>query len=167
MGAVVDTGNPIWVVEHPEVTMEVLGPYALTTHCRDTVIWEHPRGCAAQWTALGEGNVDMVRIAALHKQLCPATPLLLEIITGRPPQVLPYYEKDWWKWFPKMPASEFARFAALAKKGHPFMGSMVIEDSPGQKPVEYIEALKEQQRTDLARSMEFAQKQLGVGIRWK
>lgn len=167
VGSCLDTGNPMWVMEDPQVTLEILGPYAVTTHVRDSVVFEHPRGAAAQWVALGDGIIDWTAFFTLYQKVCPKSLLQLEIITGRPPQILPYYEKDWWKWFPKMPASEFARFAALAKKGHPFMGSMVIEDSPGKKPAEYIDALKEQQRTDLGRSIEFAQKQLGLGIRWK
>ena len=167
VGSCLDTGNPLWVMEDPQVTLEILGPYAVTTHVRDAVVFEHPRGAAAQWVALGDGVIDWTAFFTLYQKVCPKSLLQLEIITGRPPQILPYFEKDWWKWFPKLPANEFARFVALAKKGHPFMGSMVIEDSPGQKPAEYIEALKEQQRTDLARSIDFAQKQLGLGLRWK
>jgi sugar phosphate isomerase/epimerase len=167
VGSCLDTGNPMWVMEDPQVALEILGPYVVTTHVRDSVVFEHPRGAAAQWVALGDGIIDWTAFFSLFRQVCPKALLQLEIITGRPPQVLPYYEKEWWKWFPKMPASEFARFAALAKKGHPFMGSMVIEDSPGAKPAEYLEALREQQRADLTRSIEFAQKQLGLGIRWK
>jgi len=162
-----DTGNPMWVMEDPQVTLEILGPYALTTHVRDSVVFEHPRGAAAQWVALGEGVIDWTAFLGLYRKLCPEALLQLEIITGRPPQVLPYYESAWWKWFPKMPASEFARFAALAHKGHPFMGTMVIEDAPGTRPGEYTEALKQQQRLDLERSIRFAQQELGLGIRWK
>jgi sugar phosphate isomerase/epimerase len=165
VGSCLDTGNPMWVMEDPQLTLEILGPYAVTTHVRDSVIFEHPRGAAAQWVALGDGIIDWTAFFTLYQKVCPKSLLQLEIITGRPPQILSYFEKDWWKWFPKMPASDFARFMALAKKGHPFMGSMVIEDSPGKKPPEYIEALKEQQRTDLSRSIEFAQKQLGLGLR--
>ena len=91
----------------------------------------------------------------------------LEIITGRPPTVLPYLERDFWKAFSKMPASEFARFVALAKSGHPFMGAMVIEDVPGQQPGVMTEALKEQQRIDLERSFEYARRKLNVGINWR
>lgn len=165
VGSCLDTGNPMWVMEDPQLTLEVLGPYVLTTHVRDSVVFEHPRGAAAQWVALGDGIIDWNAFFTLYRKVCPKSLLQLEIITGRPPQILPYFERDWWKWFPKMPASDFARFTALAKKGHPFMGSMVIEDSPGKKPAEYTEALKEQQRTDLSRSIEYAQKQLGLGIR--
>jgi sugar phosphate isomerase/epimerase len=163
VGANLDTGNPMWVAEDPVVTMEILGPYTLTTHVRDSAVFEHPRGAAAQWVALGEGNVDLPRIVELHRKLCPQAAMQLEIITGRPPRIVPYLEPEFWKAFPKTLGSEFARFVELAKKGHPFMGSMVIEDSPGKKPAEYMEALKEQQEVDLARSLEYARTKLGAG----
>ena len=54
--------------------------------------------------------------------------------------MLPYLEADFWKAFPKMPAWEFARFVSLAKSGRPFMGAMVIEDVPGNKPAVMQEA---------------------------
>lgn len=160
VGACLDTGNPIWCAEHPEVALEVLGPYAVTTHCRDTAIWEHPRGCAAHWTALGEGSIDMAKIGALQKKLCPETPLHLEIITGRPPRVVPYLEDSFWKGFPKARANEFARFVALAKQGHPLMTPMVIEDAPGEKVPEYQAALKKQQLVDLERSLAYAKEKM-------
>jgi len=163
-----DTGNPIWCIEDPFVTLETLAPYVVTTHVRDSAVFEHPRGAAGQWVALGDGSVDMVRFVERFRQLCPKSSMQLEIITGRPPTVLPYFERDFWKAFSKMPAWEFARFVSLAKAGHPFMGAMVIEDVPGRKPVAIMtEALKEQQRIDLERSFEYARMKLDVGINWR
>ena len=91
----------------------------------------------------------------------------MEVITGRPPRVVPYLEQDFWKAFPKALAGEFARFVALAKAGRPFMGAMVIEDVAGQRPAIMSEALKEQQRIDLERSLEYAKRKLDVGIAWR
>ena len=139
----------------------------VTTHIRDSAVFEHPRGAAGQWVALGDGNLDLVGFVREFRRLCPASSMQLEIITGRPPTVLPYFEPEFWKAFPKMPAWEFARFVALAKGGHPFMGAMVIEDVAGQKPAVMNEALKEQQRLDLERSFEYARKKLDVGINWR
>ena len=126
-------GQSDLVVEDPFVTLETLAPYVVTTHVRDSVVFEDARGAAGQWVALGDGNVDLVRFVREFRQLCPHSSMQLEIITGRPPRVLPYLEADFWKAFPKMPAWEFARFVALAKSGHPFMGAMVIEDVPGKR----------------------------------
>ena len=166
VGSCLDTGNPMWVVEDPLVTLETLGPYVVTTHVRDSAVFEHPHGAAAQWVALGDGSVDLHRFVALYRKLCPNAAMQLEIITGRPPTVLPYLEPDFWKVFEQKPAWEFARFVALAKSGHPYMGPMVI-GGPGKPPPVIEAALKEQQRTDLERSLEYAKKSLGVGVQWQ
>lgn len=167
VGACLDTGNPIWCAEHPEVTMDVLAPLTVTTHIRDTAIFEHPRGCAAHWTAVGDGAVDFARIVALHRQLCPQASMQLEIITGRPPRVVPFLEDEFWKAFPKARASELARFVALVKKGRPLMAPMIVADVPGDRPPEFAEALKVQQRRDLERSFEYCRKTLDTGLNWR
>jgi 3-oxoisoapionate decarboxylase len=166
-GACLDTGNPIWCAEHPEVTMEVLGPVTVTTHVRDTALFAHPRGCAAHWTALGDGSINFKRIAELHQSLCSAAPMHLEIITGMPPRVVPYLEDSFWKGFPKARASELARFADLVGNSSPLMKPMIIADVPGQRPPEYTAALKAQQKLDLERSLEYAKKSMGAGVNWK
>ena len=169
VGSCLDAGNPLWVVEDPYVTLETLAPYVVTTHLRDSLVFEHPRGAAGQWVVLGDGIIDMVKFTARFRELCPQSSMQLEIITGRPPRIIPYLEQDFWAAFPKASAAEFARFVALAKRGHPYMGAMVVEDIVrGAKPIPIMaEALKEQQRLDLERSFDFARHQMNVGINWR
>jgi len=162
-----DTGNPMWVVEDPMVTLEVLSPYVVTSHIRDSIIYEDPRGAAAQWVALGEGTIDFKAFVARFRELCPKASMQLENITGRPARVLPYLEPDFWKAFPKASAAEFARFVALARRGRPFRGFMVVEDGAVQPADEFKAALREQQHVDLDRGLEYAKKVLGVGVRWR
>jgi hypothetical protein len=114
---------------------------------------------------MGDGTMDWTRILDDLRRLCPHVALQLEIITGRPPQILPYLDAGFWKIFPDMTASDLARFVALAKRGHPFEGFMVIADSMQNAPPEYVAALKQQQRTDLERSVAYARETLGVGVR--
>jgi sugar phosphate isomerase/epimerase len=166
VGSCLDSGNPMWVVEDPLVALEILGPYVVTTHIRDSAVFEHPRGAAAQWVALGDGSVNFHRFVELYRKVCPHASMQLEIITGRAPTVLSYLEPDFWTAFPHAPAWEFARFVELAKSGHPYIGPMVIGGS-GKQPPAIEAALKEQQRTDLERSLEYAKKVLGVGVRWR
>jgi 3-oxoisoapionate decarboxylase len=167
VGSNLDTGNPLWVVEDPFVTLETLAPYVVTSHIRDSVLFEIPRGAAGQWVVLGDGTVDFVRFMQRFRELCPRSSMQLELITGRPPRIIPYLEQDFWKAFPKASGAEFARFVALAKAGHPYMGAMVVEDVAGAKPEIMTDALKEQQRFDLERSLEYAKKKLNAGINWK
>jgi sugar phosphate isomerase/epimerase len=163
VGACLDMGNPIWCIEDPLLSLETLAPYVVTTHFRDSVVYEHPRGAAGQWVAMGDGSLDLKEMVARYQVLCPQAAMQLEIITGRAPRVLPYFEPEFWKAYPKARAAEFVRFVALAKRGHPFMGAMVIP-APGKQPPEMQAALREQQRRDLERSIEYSQNTLGVGV---
>jgi sugar phosphate isomerase/epimerase len=167
VGSCLDTGNPMWVVEDPMVSLETLAPYVVTTHIRDSAVYEVPRGAAAQWVALGDGSIDFHKFVARYRELCPHASMQLEVITGRPPRTLPYLEAGFWKEFPKADASEFARFVALAKSGHSFTGFMVVEDGVTDPLPEFKAALREQQRVDLERSLEYAKKSLDVGVRWR
>ncbi len=166
-GSCLDTGNPMWVAEDPLVSLEVLAPYVVTTHMRDSAVYEHPRGAAAQWVALGDGTIDFKAFMARFRELCPHVSMQLEIITGRPPRVVPFLEPDFWQAFPKANAAEFSRFVALARHGHPYSGFMVVEDGAAGPPEEFRAALREQQRVDLQRSLDYAKNSLGAGIRWR
>ena len=111
VGCCLDTGNPVALGEDPLLTLEILGPHTVTTHIRDSAIYEHPRGAAYQWVALGEGCIDFKAFVSRFRELCPQAPLLLEILTGSPPQVLPYLEPDYWQAFPDMPAADLRGFS--------------------------------------------------------
>lgn len=164
VGVNYDSGNPMWVMEDPALALEILAPYVETSHFRDSAVFEHPRGAAFQWVSMGDGSVDLPQVIELYKRLCPGKSILLEVITGRPPQMLPYLEETWWNGFRKLPASDFARFVGLVKKGKPYLGPMVI-GAPGQKAEALVAALREQQRLDLERSLKYCQETLKLGIR--
>jgi sugar phosphate isomerase/epimerase len=117
VGACLDSGNPVWALEDPFLTLETLAPYVLTTHVRDSAVWEVPEGIAFQWRVLGEGTVGIDRWIARFVELCPGRPLSLEIITGRAPWVHRVWEPEFWGAFPNTPAWEFSRFLRLARQG--------------------------------------------------
>ncbi|MEO7146093.1 MAG: sugar phosphate isomerase/epimerase family protein [Bryobacteraceae bacterium] len=166
-GSNLDTGNPMWMMEDPLQVLEILGPYVATTHIRDSVLYTNPRGAAFQWVALGDGVIDFAKFRRRFVELCPNAKWQLEVITGRPPQPLPYLERDDWKAFPKMLAGDFAQFLAIERRGRPYAGFMMIADGLKHAPAPYAAALKEQQRYDLVRSLDCAKQQLGVGVRWR
>lgn len=166
VGSYLDTGNPVFVLEHPMTTLETLGPYAVTVHLRDSVVYEHPRGVAVQWVPLGEGVVDFKRFVARMKEVCPPTAVYVKPITGRPPAVLPYLEREYWQRYSRARAGDLAAFLALAKAGRPYENHMVIEDLPGRTtPPAFAAAVQYQQREHMERSVEYAKKILGLGVR--
>ena len=119
VGTYLDTGNPVFVMEDPLTTIEEVGRYALTMHLRDSVVYETPRGIAVQWVPLGEGTVDFKQVIAKVREHCPPVYIYIKPITGRPPQVLPVHDREFWKSYPKARAADFARFLALARRGQP------------------------------------------------
>jgi len=164
VGACIDSGNPLWVAEDPLLTLERLAPYVVATHVRDTCVWEHPRGAAVQWVAMGDGNVDIETWVRRLLDRCPDVPVTLEIITGLVPRVLPFLEESFWDAYHATPAHEFARFLRLARTGQPYMGPMVTTLAQ-EMPPEYVAALRAQQRLDLERSVTYCRDVLGLGER--
>jgi len=162
VGACIDTGNALWVAESPFVTLEHLAPYVVTSHIRDTAVWEHPRGAAVQWVAMGDGTIGIEKWARLFQERCGDCAFTLEIITGRPPRILNYLEPEFWEAYPHMPAAEFAQFLKLVKEGQPFIGPMLTIGA-GKVPPEYQAALVVQQHLDLERSVRYCQEVLGIG----
>lgn len=151
VGAVLDSGNPVWVLEDPHVTLEAVAPYVLTSHVRDSAVWRAPEGAVVAWTRMGEGSVDIEGYLKKYIELCPGRPISLEIIVtnGRK---FPYFDPKFWDGYRNVPAWNFARFASLAEKGQ------ARPDRP--------QADKEQQiareREDLEASMQWLKRFLKV-----
>lgn len=118
VGAVIDSGNPLWAIEDPHLTLETLAPYALTSHVRDSAVWRVKDGIAVAWTRMGEGNVGIDEWVRKYTQLCPGKALSLEIIvTG--PRTFPVFDPKFWDAYRNVPAWSFARFVEIADRGKP------------------------------------------------
>src|ERR1051326_1599541 len=81
VGSYLDTGNPVFVAEDPMTTVEELGPYAVTFHLRDSVVYETTGGIAVQWVPLGEGTVDFKAIVARAAEILPPVYIYCKPIT--------------------------------------------------------------------------------------
>ncbi len=149
VGACLDSGNPLWTIEDPHLTLETLAPYVLTSHIRDTAVWRIPEGAAVQWTRMGDGNVGIGDYVRRYAQLCPGRAISLEIIvTG--PRKFPYLDPKFWDGYRHSPAWEFSRFLKLVDSGTP-------HPPPPSVPKEQIGA---QQREDLEASMRWTRELL-------
>lgn len=167
IGSYLDTGNPVFVAEDPFTTLEELGPYAVTFHLRDSVVYEHPDGIAVQWVPLGEGTVDFKALTARASQIMPPVHIYCKPITARPPVVIPVYSGEFWdKWFPRARSRDLARFLALAKRGRPYDKPHLTADVPGLRE-RYMEALRAQQLDHMERSLDYSKRVLDLGVRWR
>ena len=118
VGVCIDSGNASWAIEDPHLALETLAPYVLTSHMRDSAVWNTPEGVVAQWTRMGEGNVDIARYVRTYVEKCPGRAVSLELIMHRQ-RTFDYHDDEFWAAYPSTPAREFARFLTRAEKGQP------------------------------------------------
>jgi len=154
VGANLDSGNAAWTLEDPRESLEVLGPYAVTTSLRDNMIWETENGAKIQWTAMGEGIVDWKAYFGRFAELCPGVPVHIETISGFAVE-FPYLKQEFWSAFPKARARDFAKFVALAKRGR------AIEGHRSGNP----QAEQDYQKGELERSIKYCKDVLGLGLK--
>ena len=168
VGACLDTGNPTYGGENPVLTAEVLAPYVVSSHVRDSRVWEVEDGAMAQWVPLGAGNVDLKAIVAILAERAPNPPIDLETITAGDPKRLPYLDSnsDFWSMYPAMPAADFARFVALARSGKPEPLPQIVGAYDAEHPAsEQAAALRAQQLRHFEASVRYAREGLGLGER--
>ncbi len=158
VGATIDSGNATWTLEDPLVNLEILAPYVLSSGIRDSMVWESEDGALVQWTAMGEGNVDLKRYAARFAELCPDAPFQLEIISGFA-KPFPYLKESFWSGYEDIRGPELASFIKLAKSGKAIDPFRPDPDADRQK------ATQDYQKAELERSIRYCKETLKLGRR--
>ncbi len=139
VGVCLDSGNPLWTIEDPHLTLDVLHSFVLTSHVRDSAVWRVPQGAAVTWVEMGRGNVDIEGYVKKYVELCPGRAVSLEsIIFG--PRVLPFKDPQFWEPFRKTPAWEFERFLEIADRGKPYQDEPWEKGDEGRREREALEA---------------------------
>lgn len=143
VGVCLDSGNPLWTLEDPHLTLETLHPYVLTSHVRDTAVWSTPEGAAVRWVRMGQGNVGMDSYVRRYRELCPGRAISLEIIVMQ--RGFAYKKPEFWERYRSSAAWEFQRFLTLVENGKPL---------PDLEPVPK-ELAAQRERQDLEASIEY------------
>ena len=160
VGVNFDSGNALWTLEDPIDCLENLGKYTLTTSLRDSAVWISEKGARVAWTAMGEGTIDQRAFFARFRELCPNVPVHIETISGFNRE-LPYLDPDFWKAWPDMHARAFARFEAIARRGHA-VATWKPPAGADRKTAEQV-----YQRGELERSIIYCRHELELGRRTK
>jgi 3-oxoisoapionate decarboxylase len=95
LGACVDFGNNLALLEEPMATVEALAPFAVSTHLKDMAVRACERGFEMSEVPLGEGLLPLGRMVDAVRQARPETHFSLEMIT-RDPLPVPYLEDGYW-----------------------------------------------------------------------
>lgn len=158
VGVTIDSGNATWTLEDPMVNLEILGPYILSSGMRDSMIWDDENGVQVQWTAIGEGCVDMKAYTKRYAELAPGAPFILEIISGFA-RGYEWRKPEFWEAYQRVRPAEFAKFLNLSKKGKPIPS---WQPAPG---VDKKTAEPAYQKAELERSLAYCRTTLGMGLK--
>jgi hypothetical protein len=108
---------------------------------------------------MGEGDIDLAAWFVRFRELCPGVPVHIETISGFSREFA-YLDPAFWKAWPSLPASSFARFVSLAKRGKPREPFKPPAEAEARKRAE-----QDYQRGEVERSIRYCRETLGLGRR--
>lgn len=108
LGATLDFGNSIALMEDPMEVARTLAPYAVSTHVKDMGLEEYDQGVLLSEVPLGKGILDLAEMVNLCRHHNPSITFNLEMIT-RDPLVIPCLTDDYWSTMGHVPGRELAR----------------------------------------------------------
>ena len=115
VGACVDTGNSIALLEEPLEVVRQLAPRAFTVHLKDMAVAEYEEGFLLAEVPLGEGFLDLPKMVRLLRAARPDIHFNLEMIT-RDPLRVPCLTDKYWATVANMSGRTLARMLALVRK---------------------------------------------------
>ncbi len=119
LGACIDFGNNLALLEDPLATIEALAPYAVTTHLKDMAVRPCEGGFELSEVPLGKGILPIAWIVEKLRKARPDVHFMLEMIT-RDPLRVPYLEDGYWVTHERRDrAREEAFRAAVLSKASP------------------------------------------------
>jgi sugar phosphate isomerase/epimerase len=95
MGACLDFGNNLALLEQPLETVEALAPYAVTTHLKDMAVRACDGGFELSEVPLGRGILPLTEMVETIRQARPDARFCLEMIT-RDPLRVPFRQNGYW-----------------------------------------------------------------------
>jgi sugar phosphate isomerase/epimerase len=115
VGVCIDLGNNLALLEDPVETVQALAPWVLTCHLKDMAVAEYAGGFLLAEVPLGDGILDLGRIAGMLRKARRGIRFGLEMITRDPLQV-PCLEEGYWKTLTDVPGKDLARTLALVRR---------------------------------------------------
>ena len=112
VGACVDTGNSLALLEDPLQTVREFAPWAHAVHLKDQAVQRTADGFRLADIPLGEGCLPLREMVQLLRQEKPGIPMSLELIT-RDPLYVPCLSEEFWRPFDQVPAQDLARVLRL------------------------------------------------------
>ena len=115
VGATLDFGNSISLLEAPMQVVDTLAPYVMSTHVKDMGVAEYPEGFLLSEVPLGEGILDLPKIVATCRRFNPEVTFSLEMIT-RDPLKIPCLTEEYWPAMDGVPGQDVATTLRMVRQ---------------------------------------------------
>ena len=115
VGACLDTGNNVALLDDPHETVRELAPWTVCVHFKDQAVQEVPDGFLLGDIPLGQGMFDLTRMLRLIHEAKPELPVSLELITRNPLHV-PCLTEQYWATMPNAPGRDLAHMLSLVRE---------------------------------------------------
>lgn len=156
IGACIDVGNNIALLEDPLDVVHALLPWALTVHFKDQAVHAYENGFLLADVPLGQGCIDLAKVVAAILAETPRIHLQLELIT-RDPLKVPVLTDPYWTTFPTLKARVLSdTWAMVRKRSAPGPFAMISSMTAAEKVAA--------ERRNIEESFRFAADHLGLSL---
>ena len=154
IGACLDVGNNISLLEDPVETARAFAPWTLTVHFKDQGIRESADGFLLADVPVGQGAINLKEIISIVREKKPSVRFHLELIT-RDPLRVPIYNDSYWRTLDGIKAPKLASALALLKKRSSPIDFPAISKLSAEQQVRA-------ERANIEQSLRYAAEQLGL-----
>jgi sugar phosphate isomerase/epimerase len=125
VGACIDTGNSLALLDDVYGSLEALAPFARSVHFKDQALEEYEAGFLLGDVPLGQGSLDLTRMAEIIRAAQPKLQFCLELITRDPLQV-PCLSESYWQTVTEPSGRDLARMLRFIRS-HTTRGQQITE----------------------------------------
>jgi 3-oxoisoapionate decarboxylase len=118
LGACIDFGNSISLLDDPREVIEALAPFVVNTHIKDAAVEQYADGFLLSEVPMGTGIVDLKWAVGLLKQKKPTIKFSLDMLV-RDPLKVPCLTGKYWVTFPDRNGIYLARTLRMVQEYKP------------------------------------------------
>jgi sugar phosphate isomerase/epimerase len=154
IGACLDVGNNMALLEDPVETARAFAPWTLTVHFKDQAVRESADGFLLADVPVGRGAIDLREIIKIVREKKPQTRFHLELIT-RDPLRIPVLLDSYWRTLDAIKAPQLAStFATLKERSSKTEFPLISKLSPAEQV--------RTERDNIEQSLRYSAEQLGL-----
>lgn len=154
LGACIDWGNNLSLLDDPMELIEGLAPYSINSHIKDMAVEEYADGFLLAEVPLGQGIFPLKRMLDTILKHRPKVKFSLDMLT-RNPLLIPCLTEKYWATFPQRNGVYLARTMRMVRANQPAKPLVRLEGMDQEARVRF-------EQDNIRQCVDFARDQLGL-----